>query len=206
MHALITNSNQSAATNRSDIQLDITGRNTTAGQHISFSNKSQRLRQILYAPFCQPAPTSATITGTALVFDRHMPLFQKPEQCTLSFTEIPELPAAGGRDQPDTPHPSRPVPPVFAPHRYCRQKRIFSGKIPSESELAQIIGIDLRIDLSHQIGTDFHLLRCHLDIVRYQPGIDPWNRIGTTGKRRIQIDGLHADIGDIFHILARISD
>ncbi len=100
MHALITNSNQSAATNRSDIQLDITGRNTTARQHISFSNKSQRLRQILYAPFCQPAPTSATITGTALVFDRHMPLFQKPEQCTLSFTEIPELPAAGGETNP----------------------------------------------------------------------------------------------------------
>lgn len=100
MHALITNSNQSAATNRSDIQLDITGRNTTAGQHISFSNKSQRLRQILYAPFCQPAPTSATITGTALVFDRHMPLFQKPEQCTLSFTGIPELPAAGGETNP----------------------------------------------------------------------------------------------------------
>lgn len=85
---------------QSDIQLDITGRNTTAWQYISLSDKSQRLRQIRHNPFCQPAPASATITGTALVFDRHMPPFQKPEQCTLSFTGIPELPAAGGETNP----------------------------------------------------------------------------------------------------------
>lgn len=101
MHALIT----TTATNRRQRTGQISSSISLAGiqQQGNTSpspTKASGFRQILYAPFCQPAPTSATITGTALVFDRHMPLFQKPEQCTLSFTGIPELPAAGGETNP----------------------------------------------------------------------------------------------------------
>lgn len=42
-------------------------------------------------------------------------------------------------------------------------------------EIAQVVSVNFRIDLTDQIGTDFDFLRCDLYVIGNQPGVNPWN-------------------------------
>ena len=47
------------------------------------------------------------------------------------------------------------------------------GRLASQLEVTQIVGVHFTVDLTHQIGAHFHFLGRHLHVVGGEPGVDP---------------------------------
>ena len=77
------------------------------------------------------------------------------------------------------------------------------GRLASQLEVTEIVGVHFTVDLTDQVGTHFHFLRRYLHVVGGQPGVDPGNGVLLgTNEGGLQADRAHAQVGDVLHVLA----